>query len=69
MLLLVHIPDMLQEHVRKEQEGEFGITEVPNYRAFNPTYTELEIAAELVPKLRLSLRNGNAKNICTNPWS
>ena len=33
-----------------------GITEVPNYRAFNPTYTELKIHAELMPKLRLSAK-------------
>ena len=31
-----------------------GITEVPNYRAFNPTFTELEIATELYRLLRLT---------------
>ena len=35
-----------------ETNGEFGITEVPNYWAFNPTFTELEIATELYTDLR-----------------
>ena len=47
--VLVHLPDMLLN-------GEFGITEVPNYRAFYATYTELKIDAEMVPKLRLTFR-------------
>ena len=46
-MLLMHLPDVLLN-------GELGITEVPNYRAFYPTSTELKIDAELIPKLRLS---------------
>ena len=38
----------------QEADGEFGTTEVPNYRAFNPTFTELKIATELYADLRLS---------------
>ena len=46
--VLLHLPDMLLN-------GEFGLTEVPNYRAFYTIFTELKINAELPPKLRLKL--------------
>ena len=53
----MHLPDVLHN-------GELGITEVLNYRAFYPTSTELKIDAELIPKLRLNMdeRIGKAPN-------
>ena len=39
--------------LEKEMSKGFGSTELPKYRAFSPTYTELEIATELYRNERL----------------